>query len=139
MKKVLAVVAIITLTASYSVAADVTSGALASNAVAGQSSKIFAGQNATSASTATSPVIKLSNNVKGAVNFVGVIAGPTAGTSAHYILFTQHNSGSKLFGSGDDTTNVYFKLVPATGMTAVPFVADNGDAFITPANSWTSL
>ncbi|SRR6266702_4205331 len=76
---------------------------------------IFGGSTAANALAATGPLIRLSNKVVGLVNFDKSGQG-TTGTSTGYSIFTKHYGGSKLFGTGFDTTNMYYKIVPALPM-----------------------
>jgi hypothetical protein len=77
------------------------------------------------------PLVRLSTGVQAVVNF-------TAATHLSYAIITKHVSGSKYFGTANDSTNVYWKqstkgnLVPATAGTAV----DNSN--FTVAGSWTA-
>lgn len=113
---------------------------------------IFGGSTAANALAATGPLIRLSNKVVGLVNFDTAGQGGS-GLSQGYAIFAKHAGGSKLFGTGYDTTNMYYKLVPAlplvdTGVASVSIgkseatdkwaAADMATVF-TSANAWSSF
>ena len=103
MKKILAIsLLLISVAGSASAASN-----LATNTVteaAGLS--VFGGVDTTAAQAATTPLIKFSTGVYGLVNFV-------AATHDAYAIATKHQSGSKVFGTANDSTAIYWRQVPS--------------------------
>lgn len=104
MKKVLAVTLLLVSVAGSAFAATTN---LSSGDVAGPGLSIYGGVDNTSAGAAPSPLIKFSVGVYGNVNWV-------AAAHDHYAIGTKHQSGSKVFGTADNTTAIYWRQV-ATG------------------------
>lgn len=134
MKKILVLSSLLVAFAGTSYATELKTATVSNVAAA-----IYCGPNKTAAEAAKSPTIKLSNKVNGVVNFAAGTTTADAGTSAHYVIFTKHSGGSKTFGTGDDTTNVYYKVAPATVLDAAPFSEDTGGKFLDNTLAWTSL
>lgn len=93
---------------------------------------VYGGVDATSAALATAnPLVRMSTGVQAVVNF-------TAATHLSYALITKHVSGSKYFGTANDSTNIYWKqdvkgnLDPAKAGSGV----DNSN--FTTAGAWTA-
>jgi hypothetical protein len=114
MKKTLLMTALL-LAASTSAFA-VTS--LTNGGVAGSGATIYG------SATATNPVVKLSTGVFGSVAY---------NTSA-YSIYTKHSKGSKIFGTANDSTSIYWKAV-AAGDLATQGTTSGNIAF---DSSWTT-
>ena len=102
MKKVLLIASLFVVTASSAFAA-VTSGALASAAVTGPAVRIYGGVASAAASSPT-PLIKFSTGVCGSVVFTN---------NTEYLIATKHDTGSKIFGTNNLLTNIYWKQASA--------------------------
>ena len=138
MKKIL-----VLTTLCLSFAGSVFAAQLTSNALTpiGGGSSIYGGQSLANAVAATSAQIKLSNKVVGVVNYEAVNAA--TGLSASYAIGTKHDGGSKIFGTGNTSTNIYFKIVPAkafsdTTVGVGQFVTTLDGSGFTSAGSWSS-
>lgn len=133
MKKILALTLLLLSFTGSAFAAPVASNALIG--VAGPPASgglsVFGGVDAAAALAATNPLVKMSTGVQGVMNF-----DATAHTS--YAIGTKHITGSKYFGTSNDSTAIFWKqsvagvLVPATFGTAI--VNDNFSA----AGQWTA-
>lgn len=111
------------LIASFSVsayAADLASGSVSSAGVS-----IYGGATAAAAQGATSPLGKLSTGVRLGVNF-----SPTS-----YALLSKHDKGSKIMGTANDSTAIYYIESPQGALTATPSQPNN-TAF---ATGYTSM
>jgi hypothetical protein len=112
MKKIIALT-LLALTFSTSAFA----AALATNALPGGAGyAIFGGTTAAEATGATNPLVRTSTGVWGVVNFTAA-----SNLSTSYAIFTKHTKGSKLFGTANDSTNIYWKASPA--VKVAPFLA----------------
>ena len=114
MKKILALTLLLLSFAGSAFAAALTSGALIGDATAGTGGlAVFGGVDAAAAAAASNPLVRMSTGVQGVINFA-------AATHTEYTIGTKHVSGSKYFGTSNDSTNIYWKqstkgnLVPAT-------------------------
>jgi hypothetical protein len=102
MKKVLALVLLLLSVAGYSFAADIASGDLIGDATAGTGGlALYGGVDSTAANDATNPLVRMSTGVQAQVNF-------DSATHNSYALITKHVSGSKYFGTANDSTNIYW-------------------------------
>lgn len=117
MKNILALTLILLSIAGSAFAADISSnGLIGSTGVGGFA--VYGGVDATAAGAATNPLVRMSTGVQGVVNF-------DATTHTSYAIGTKHVSGSKYFGTANDSTNVYWlqsakgDLDPATFGTGV--------------------
>lgn len=110
MKKILALSLI-----ALSVTSMAHAGALATHTVSAANAKIFGGTTAADAAASTSSLIRLSTGVSAAVNFTKDTA---TNLTPSYAIFTKHYKGSKVFGTANDSTNVYWKASPAAVLTA---------------------
>ena len=61
---------------------------------------------------ATNPLVRFSTGVMGIVNFTAA-----ANLSSSYAIGSKHFKGSKVFGTANDSTNIYWKASPATSAT----------------------
>jgi hypothetical protein len=76
---------------------------------------IYGGTTTAEATGATNPLVRFSTGVYGVVNFTA-----SNNLSSTYALFTKHYKGSKIFGTANDSTNIYWKAEAA--QAATPFV-----------------
>ena len=97
----------------------VSSNTLPAVATAGYA--VYGGTTAAEAAAATNPLVRLSTGVWGVVNFVAA-----NNLSASYAIFTKHYKGSKIFGTANDSTNIYWKASPAVKVAPYLAVADCG-------------
>ncbi|GAM11519.1 hypothetical protein OR1_03835 [Geobacter sp. OR-1] len=122
MKKIIALTALIVISASSYAAA----GALATNTVSNAGTAIYGGADATGAGAASSPLFKLSTGVSTIINFDAAGVG--------YAVFTKHVKGTKVFGTAYDSTAIsYFTEAPGTLTTT-----NTGSATAVPSG-WTSM
>jgi hypothetical protein len=123
MKKIITMSAVILAFASSAFAGV----ALTTNTVSSAGAAIYGGSDATVAANATSPIVKLSTGVSGSAAF----------NTAAYSLFTKHFKGSKVFGTANDSTSIYWKASPAAVLGAT-----TGDTSATSGNTafsgWTT-
>jgi hypothetical protein len=77
---------------------------------------VYGGTTATEATNASNPLVRFSTGVYGVVNFTA-----TNNLSSSYALFAKHYKGSKIFGTANDSTNIYWKAEAAqpTGSPAI--------------------
>jgi len=125
MKKILATILIVLSFASSAFATAISTGtALTTAGLA-----VYGGVDATAAGAAPSPLVKFSTGVFGQVNF---------DATAHdaYAILTKHTSGSKLFGTANDSTNIYWKQVITGALVNGGTVV--GNANFTSALGWTA-
>jgi hypothetical protein len=96
---------------------------------------IYGGTTAAEAAAASNPLAKMSTGVWGVVNFTAA-----ANLSSSYALFTKHTKGSKIFGTANDSTNIYWKASPAASAAPYLAVADcgTGDDNSNFGNGWTA-
>ncbi len=112
-----------------SFASSAFAGVLATNTATAPGLAVYGGDSATNAGAATNPLVRLSTGVRGLVNF-GATGTPAVVTS--YALATKHDTGSKIFGTANDSTNIYWKqatakiALQATGAT-VAALTDNAN------------
>ena len=118
MKKIVALTAILLSFSATSFAASIASNALIGDATAGTGGlAVFGGVDATAAQNAAAPLVRMSTGVQGVINYDNT-------THAEYAVGTKHVSGSKYFGTSNDSTNMYWlqstrgNLAPATFGTA---------------------
>jgi hypothetical protein len=100
MKKTI-ILTLITLAFSTSAFA----AALATNTVTTAGFQVFGGADPTTAANATNPLVRFSTGVSGLVNFAVV----NTNQSISYAIVTKHTTGSKIFGTSNDSTNIYWK------------------------------
>ncbi len=151
MKKYVILISLLLSFAGSAFAGAVSSGALDTNVPTGAAGglSVFGGSTSGNAASATGPLIRLSNKVVGVVNFDKV--SQSSGLSAKYCIFAKHAGGSKIFGTGSDTTAMYFKQAPALILSDsavanssislgdyLPTAFDGAD-FINSTKAWTSL
>lgn len=112
MKKILALSLVALSFSSSAYAASLATNTLPSAAGVA----IYGGTTSTEAQNATNPLVRLSTGVWGVVNFTAA-----NNLSSSYVVATKHYKGSKIFGTSNDSTNVYWKASPA--VTTAPYLA----------------
>ena len=122
MKKIIMLIALITFAAAGSVSA----AALASGSVTSTDGlSIYGGLDATVAASATAVLIgKTSKGVKAGVNY----------TETTYAINAKHNSGSKAFGTAQDSTAIYTTELAVNATLSAPSAADT-----TSFATWTAM
>lgn len=93
----------------------------------------FAAASATGTATAGNKELKAGNGQSVARASKGVYWGWYTGTGG-YALTTKHESGDKMYGTGYDSTKLYFKAA-----TAIAAPADSNTAVAFPENTWTAM
>lgn len=126
MKKAIICTLLLTAFAASAYAAN-GSAELTSNTVSVNAAQIFGGVDVASAQLAATPLIKMSNGVKGLVN----------GTTTEYMIMTKHTSGSKNFGTAGDTTSIFWSQEAKGDLVNTKSIASNASNF-TAANKWTA-
>ena len=99
------------------IAGSAFAGAIGTNTLIGAAGTgglaVFGGVDAPAAAAASNPLARMSTGVQAVVNF-------DPATHLTYALITKHVSGSKYFGTANDSTNIYWlqstkgDLVPGT-------------------------
>jgi hypothetical protein len=102
--------------------------ALTSGQVTPAGVSVYGGVNAAAAAAAPSPLIKFSTGVSGLVNFAN---------NTGYMLMTKHVSGSKIFGTANDSTSIFWTQAGTGILTNAKSIAPSSLNF-TAANAWTS-
>lgn len=127
MKKLTMFAALVFVLSSSMAYADGTALASGGTVTAGNGEVIHGGTDATAAALATAPVLgRLSKGVQLGVNY----------TNAAYALTTKHLTGSKQYGTANDSTAI-FSLESASGTAVVAPTAASATAF--SATGWTSM
>jgi hypothetical protein len=83
---------------------------------------IYGGTTAPEAAGATNPLVRFSTGVYGVVNFTAA-----NNLSTSYALFTKHFKGSKIFGTANDSTNIYWKAEAAQATSPFLLLANIPD------------
>ncbi len=91
--------------------ANVFAAELATNTPTTQGAAVFGAPDATVAATMANRLVSLSKGVMGLVNFV---ADTTNKTSVGYVIACLHTSGTKLSGTSNDSTKIYWKQTAST-------------------------
>lgn len=78
---------------------------------------VFGGTTAAEATNASNPLVRFSTGVYGIVNFVA-----NNNLSSSYALFSKHYKGSKIFGTANDSTNIYWQAEAAQPTNQPPIV-----------------
>ncbi len=126
MKKILALTSLLlTFAGSAFAASD-----LATHVPSDSGAAIYGGSTSTIAQNATNPVVKLSTGVKAIVNFD--TAQPIT-----YSLTTKHSKGSKIFGTANDSTAIYWFPKPAGDLVVGDVGAQSDNAAYT-GGGWTT-
>lgn len=99
-------------------------------AVTSAGAQIFAGTAQASLDSAVNPTAKLSTGVRGVAVY----------STTAYSINTKHTNGSKVFGTSNDSTNIYWKASPAkVDLTTTECGTVAGDANYNNANNgWTA-
>lgn len=111
------------------VAGSASAAALATATVSAEGAAIYAGTTATNATNASYPMVKLSSGVAGVVNF-------NSSDPVSYAIVTKHSTGSKIFGTANDSTTIYWKQDAAGILTASEAGSASDDANF--SSGWTS-
>lgn len=119
MKKTLAL-----LLASIAFSSSAYAAALATNTVTATGVAVYGGADAATAAAATNPLVRFSTGVAGLVNFTAA-----SNQSTSYAIVAKHSTGSKIFGTSNDSTNIYWKASPAGVLTntAAGALTNNGN------------
>jgi len=134
MKKI---IALTMLALSFAGSAFAIGTDMASNDTAGSGTSIYGGIDSTTAQSAVNPLIKLSNNVSGVVNWTTT---GTPKTSPGYAIGTKHLSGTKLFGTSNTSTSIYWKLdIAGSPITGAKFGTNATNDNFSAAASWTAF
>ena len=110
-----------------------TAFALDAGVATGAGVAVYGGVDSTAAGNAPTALIRFSTGVNGVVNFV-------ADDHDHYAIGTKHTSGSKIFATTDDATNIYWKQA-ATGALATNGIGtstETASSALFIGNGWTS-
>ena len=114
MKKILVLTLLLLSFSGSAFAGAINTNSLIGDATAGTGGlAIFGGVDSTAAAAASNPLARMSTGVQAVINF-------TAASHDSYAIITKHVSGSKYFGTANDSTNIYWKqstkgnLIPAT-------------------------
>ncbi len=95
MKRILAITFILSSMSTLALAAPLASGTVTGTGVA-----IYGGVDAASALNATNGLVRTSTGVRAIVN--------TDTGHTEYALGTKHDTGNKIFGTANDSTNIYW-------------------------------
>lgn len=132
MKKVL----ILTLLA-VSFAGSAFAAAMVTGTPCGAGLTITGGVSQTAADGASNPLVRLSTGVEGQVNFQTTGTAPTL-VSTSYAIITKHTSGSKYFGTANDSTNIYWKQAVKGSIVTTESGTTDSNANFTSAAGWTA-
>lgn len=130
MKKILGLTLLLLSFAGSALAAGT---ALGTHTASGKSMSIYGGIDDTAAGAAPSPLVKLSTNVQGAVNFTS-----SAGASTGYAIMTKHASGNKYFGTANDSTAIYWKQDAKGDFNVANVGSTAGNDNFDAAGQWTA-
>ncbi len=136
MKKILALTIILISFGGSAFAAGYTPGQVTNSGAA-----LYGGDSDTHAQGATNPLVRLSTNVSALLNIPDPAGTPPK--VASYVLVTKHYSGSKLFGTASDSTNIYFlqgesgKVLTAT-MAGPAGTNKTNDTAFPVGSGWTA-
>lgn len=127
MKKILCLTFVLVAISSSSFARTILT---TTGAVTVEAATIYAGTDQASLDLATNPTAKLSTGVQGVAVY----------SATGYSINAKHKNGSKVFGTANDATNVYWKASASkTAITTAESAQSVGDAaYSTPGNGWTS-
>ncbi|BCG46912.1 hypothetical protein GEOBRER4_n1728 [Citrifermentans bremense] len=123
------------LALSFSSSAFAAGTVLATNTPSKEGAQIFGGTTADEAARADiNPLVKLSTGVIGVVNFAAEASN--ANQSISYAVFAKHTKGSKIFGTSNDSTNVYWKAETPGALTNANLPSETTNAGF--GTGWTS-
>ena len=111
MKKIIALTLIALSFGSSALAAQLATHTISSD----PGMALFGGTTQTEAEAATNPLVRLSTGVYAVVNYTAA-----ANLSSSYAIFTKHYRGSKIFGTANDSTNIYWRAEAA--QDATPYI-----------------
>lgn len=125
MKKIISCLLLSAVFAASAFAAPTT---YTKNAVSAEGAQFFGGVDDAAAKIASTPLIKFSTGVAGLVNYNGTI---------EYMIMTKHTNGSKIFGTANDTTSIFWTQEAKGILTNTKSIGTNAENF-TAANKWTA-
>lgn len=136
MKKIIALM--LGLALAYSANAFAAAGALATHTLSDAGVGIYGGADATTAAAKNNKLCSLSKGVIALVNF----QGNASNQSTAYVIACKHSSGTKISGTSNDSTKIYWKDVgvdPSTGATwnAQIAASDIGATTFAAGTGWT--
>lgn len=115
MEEIMKKIIILTLVA-LSFSSSAFAATLASHTITSQAGQaVYGGTTQTEAQNATNPLVRFSTGVYGVVNFTAA-----NNLSSSYALFAKHYKGSKIFGTANDSTNIYWRAEAA--QAASPYI-----------------
>jgi hypothetical protein len=119
---------------SYGANAFAAGSALGSKSVSTAGAAIFGGADATTAAAMNNRLVSLSKGVEAAVTFTA----SATNTSTGYVIVTKHTSGTKISGTSNDSTKLYWKQA-ATGDIVSGDVpsSDIGSTAFAVGTGWT--
>lgn len=128
MKKALFVAALMLAISAASVMADNGSADLTTGTASNAGATVFGGSTSTIAKNQTNPLVKFSTGVKGLANY----------NTGGYSVFTKHGNGSKVFGTANDSTSIYWLASTADlSSTVTGSTVGNGN-FSGGSITWTT-
>jgi hypothetical protein len=133
MKKII----ILSLVALLSYGANAfAASALSSATASGAGAAIFGAPDATLAASMANRLCSLSKGVQAAVTFT---ADTATKTSSGYVIATKHTSGTKLSGTSNDSTKIYWKqsIVATTIPSGDIPTSDVGVTAFAGGSGWT--
>jgi hypothetical protein len=133
MNKIIVLTMLLLSFAGSAFASAITTNQLIGNAGAGTGGlAVYGGVDAASAALITAnPLVRMSTGVQAVVNFV-------AATHLSYALITKHVSGSKYFGTANDSTNIYWKQDVKGNLDITKAGAGVDNSNFTTAGAWTA-
>lgn len=96
---------------------------------------VYGGNSAAAALAAPTPAVRTSTGVNVLVNPAGTL---TDGTSSGYVIAAKHTTGSKIFATASDATNIFWKQLPAGALAAAHIGAGTGASLFGTEEGWTS-
>jgi hypothetical protein len=141
MKKVLALTLLsLSFASSYAFAGATVAGTvLDTGGLAGPASSIYGGNSQANATAAANPLVKLSSKVSATLNYES--ASKAIGQSSSYAIGTKHVDGSKIFGTANNSTTIFFKQnASGTTLANANFgtALDNSN-FLAEHGAWLSV
>jgi len=130
MKKILALtLLLLSITGSAFASSVATNTLIGSAGVGGMS--VTGGVDQTAADNASNPLVRLSTGVQGVVNF-------DTSTHLEYAIGTKHVSGSKYFGTSNDSTNIYWLQSVKGDLAPGTFGSVSNNSNFASSAGWTA-
>ncbi len=129
MKKII----ILSLVALLSYGANAFAGALATTTASTAGAAIFGGADTATAANMQNRLVSLSKGVQAAVTY----QASATNTSTNYVVITKHNQGTKLSGTSNDSTKLYWKQSAVGDLTAGIPTSDTGTVAFAVGSGWT--